>query len=177
MVAFADAFLGEVGIDGCRADTDQDGKTVNIQASRGAYIYGNKGTQALLREVRVNPPGGEDHGNARSRRRQALIGQNKMRAATAYGFFRFQAHPVESGRQQTLVGIRDGLAVFALAVYREGAIDFHRVITHLGFHFGELAVRDDGRFQEQDIAEANVILQHIGQVPEAGIQAHDSLFT
>ena len=55
--------------------------------------------------------------------------------------------------------------------HREGAVDERHLIAEALHHHLELAVRDERAFQHQDFGLRVVLVQHVPQVAEPGLQA------
>ncbi len=87
-----------------------------------------------------------------------------MRGAAAHRVFRLAADRLDRVAQRILA-----------AVHVEGAVDLGAALAHIGAHRLELGGGEDGGDRAAAIALPLVLVHHVAEVAEAGLQAHHPL--
>jgi hypothetical protein len=157
--AVADAVLREIGVHRGRAAGDQHREVVRVDAFRAAEVERGEGPQALAGEPAVHRRGGEDHGEGHPRSVLMLVGKDQVARARAHGVLGLGADALEPLPQ----GVGTGL---------EGAVDQRDLRAELLHHHVELGVGDERRLEDQDLGLRGVLVEHVLEVAEAGLQRH-----
>jgi hypothetical protein len=58
----------------------------------------------------------------------------------------------------------------------EGAVDGDHAVAEMAHHLLELRVGDEGAVEHEDLGLAAVLVQHVLEVAEAGLEAHHPVF-
>ena len=159
-------FIGQVRVDGGRAEAEQHGEVVRIAGAGGFNDQVGVAAQAFFHQAGLH--GADCH---RSRHRQAAgrdgaVGQHQQHRAFAHLAFRFVAQGANGLLQILLLRIEG-------QIERLGAIVF-------AFQRGELfeiGVQQDRRFEAQAVRLAFGFAEHVHFAAYAGGQRHDVRFT
>ncbi|MPL60913.1 hypothetical protein SDC9_06477 [bioreactor metagenome] len=164
--AVIDAVLREVGVHRRRARADQHGEVMAVDAFGRAHVHRGEGPQPLAGQPRMHRRGREDHRHRHLLGILMLVGQHEVQRARAHRVLRLGADPLEPLAQRFLIGAGG-----------EGAVDHrHRVAEDL-HHLGIFGIGDERAFEDQDLGLRAVLVEHVLQVAEAGLQRHHPAFT
>ena len=160
-MAVGDAGLGHIGVDRGGADADQHAEVMHVQAFARAQIEGGEGAELLAQQMGMHRPGGEDHGDGRAARPRGLVGEDDMHGPAAHRILRLAADRLHRIAQRIV-------AAFGI----EGAVHHRRALAHIGAHGLEFGGQQHRALQLEQPALALLLVQHIAQIAEAGLQRH-----
>ena len=133
-MAVDDAVLGEIGIDRGRADADQHGEIMHIQAFGGTDVERGVGTQAVAHQMGVNRARRQDHRYRRAILADMGIIEDEMDAAAAHRVLGLAADAVDRVAQGVFI-----------AIGGKAAIDAGGAVPHALAHVDEIGVGQDRR--------------------------------
>ncbi len=160
-----DAVLGEVGIHGRRAAADKNREIMRVDTFSRPHIERTERPQPLARQPGMHGASRKDHRHRNVVRPRSLIGQHKMPGTRTHRVLGFGAETPDSGRQSTRSAVR-----------RECAVNLDHVGLKSVLKALELRVADKRAAKHDDLGLAAVLIEHVFQVAEPGLQAHHPVF-
>ncbi len=159
--AVGNRILREIGVNRRRAAADQNGEIMRVDALGGTHVERGKGPQALAGKPAMHRAGGKDHRHPDLAFALLLVSQNQMARARAHSILGFGTNALEPLMQGLL--IVSGL---------DGAVDHRHQRAKLAHHLLKLGVGDERAFQNEDLGLARILVEHVLEVSEAGLEAH-----
>jgi hypothetical protein len=109
--------------------------------------------------------GGKDHRHRHIGLVLPLIGQDDVARAGAHGILRLRPDTFQPPAQRV-----------GGTVHGEGAVDVDNAVAEMADHLIELRIGDEGAVQHEDLGLAAVLVQHVLEVAEPGLEAHHPVF-
>ena len=159
-MALGDGFLGDIGVDGCRADADQNGEMMHVEALARRDVHRREGPQLLAHEMRMHGARRQDHRQWRAGLVDGAVGQHHMLASGPHGLLGFGGDAVE----------RRGEIVFA--VNGEGAVDDRCPVAEIGDKRIPFRNRQHRRVENEVVALLRRLVEDVAKIAETGAERH-----
>ena len=163
-MAFGNGFFRDIGIDRCRADTDEHREVMHIEAFAGGDIDRGKGAELLAHQMRMHGAGRKDHRNRAARVGYRAVRQHHMLAARADGLFGLVGDAVQ----------RSGKIIRPVDI--ESTVDGDRLVAEVGDKRVPFRHGQHRRFQKQVITLFRRLVENIAQIAEPRAQRHHMTF-
>ena len=158
-------FLGDIGVDRRRADTDQHGKMMHVQTFAGGHIDRRKCAQLLAHKMRMHGTCRQDHRQRRAAFRNTAVGQHHMLASRPDSLLGLGRDPVH----------RSGEVI--RTVNLEGAVDHRRLIAKIGTQRVPFRHRQDRRVQHQMITLLLCLVEDVTKIAKPCAKRHHMALT
>ena len=99
--------FGDIGIDGCRTDTNQHGKMMHIKTFTTCHIDRGKCPQLLAHKMRMHRAGCQNHRQWHTVSRHIKVGQHDMFTSRAHRFFGLGLNTVKRRMKRIIAAIID----------------------------------------------------------------------
>ena len=159
------AVFGEIGVHHRRTRRDQHREVMRVDALGRPHVERGEGAQSLARQPRMHGRGGKDHRHPHLVLVLCHVRQNDVPGTRPHGLFRLVTDASQTVAQRLIATVR-----------REGAVDVDAFRVEVLEQLLELRVADERAFQHEDLGLASGFVQHVLEVAEPGLEAHDPEF-
>ena len=157
--------FGKISVHGGCTDANEYGEIMRIQAFGGTDVNRRIAAQAIADQVRMDSSSSQDHRDTDAVFTDIIVGQKQLGLAHTHssdGFFT----DARDGGAQSFLPCRDII----------GAVDFGAKRSERGLELAPIMRRQNWAIQHQHVCILALLIQYIGKVGKACLQAHHMPF-